>query len=108
MKTICKIAFIGLLMISCAGWAQNKRDLPLKEEAAPTVSSIKEYTQIDRAKLPQAIQDALAKDYSEMTVAQAFKTPADSYKIVLVAQDQRSTKTVYAQADGTWIEEDDG
>ncbi|WGK66126.1 hypothetical protein [Croceiramulus getboli] len=108
MNRTSKIAFIGLLGVSTLGMAQVEKVENAEVDTAPTVTSLAEYSQIDRAKLPQAVKEAVADAYAEMTIAQAFKTPADSYKIVLVAQDQRSTKTVYATADGKWIKEDDG
>lgn len=80
---------------------QRAVDLSEKEDG--------EYAQIDRAELPQAVQDAAATDYEGMTIAQAFQGQDGTFKIVLVAEDQRSTKTVYADASGKWIvKEEDG
>ncbi len=68
-----------------------------------TVASINDFNPIDAKDLPQAVQDALKKNYADFIVKEAAVEEAEeggkTYKIVLVNQDNEES-TVYYNENG--------
>ncbi len=61
------------------------------------------YTAVEVSELPAAITDALAKDHPNATISQAFVNEESNYKLE-VAQEDGTAVTLYADAEGNWIE----
>lgn len=61
-----------------------------------TVSMVNEYKPIEASKLPQAVQDAIKKDYAEFTIKNAaFDETAKTYKVVLTGKDGKDVTVVF-------------
>lgn len=53
-----------------------------------TVAMVNEYKPIEAAKLPQAVQDAIKKNYAESTIKEAsVDEAAKTYKVILTGKD---------------------
>ncbi len=62
-----------------------------------------EFTAVEVSELPAAITEALAKDHPNATITQAFVNAESNYKLE-VAQEDGTAVTLYADAEGNWIE----
>ncbi len=61
-----------------------------------TVSMVNEYKPIEASKLPQAVQDAIKKDYAEFTIKNAaVDETAKTYKVVLTGKDGKDVTVVF-------------
>lgn len=70
-------------------------------EIVNTVAIDKEYKEISVDQVPQAVKDAVAKDYAGATIAKAYVNTSKEYKLELTAGGE--SKTVFADATGNWI-----
>lgn len=61
------------------------------------------FQRIDVSQLPKEIVDAVQRDYSGATIAEAYVNELSIYKLVLVSGPDK--KTFYADAQGNWIDE---
>lgn len=61
------------------------------------------FQRIDVSQLPKAIVDAVQRDFSGATIAEAYVNELNIYKLVLVSGLDK--KTFYADAQGNWIDE---
>lgn len=62
-----------------------------------------DFEEISVSDLPQAVTTAVANDYPTAKVNKAYKNDKDQYKLDLSLEDG-TTGTVYADAEGNWIE----
>lgn len=62
-----------------------------------------DFEEISVSDLPEAVSSAVAKDYPTAKVDKAYKNDQDQYKLDLSLEDG-TTGTVYADAEGNWIE----
>ncbi|QTE22383.1 hypothetical protein [Polaribacter cellanae] len=70
-----------------------------------TVSVVKDFKEVALDKLPKAVSDAIAKDYSSSTISKAYVNDSEQYKIELKTAEVEST--VYIDKDGNWLKEAD-
>ena len=63
-----------------------------------------EYKEIKVDSLPQAVKDALAKDFATATLNKAYINNKEEYKLEITSDEVAST--VYADKDGNWIEKE--
>lgn len=61
-----------------------------------------EFKEIKAEKLPQAVKDALAKDFQTATLNKAYVNDKQEYKLEITLDGAAST--VYADKEGNWIE----
>lgn len=61
-----------------------------------------EYKEIKVEELPQAVKDALARDFQTATLNKAYVNDEQEYKLDITVDGAAST--LYADADGNWIE----
>ena len=93
-----KVAFILVCTLGIFG--------TMMAESVYTTSSAIIYTQdgfekISVSDLPNAVKEAVAKDFSEATVSEAFVNENKQYKLVLTMGEE--SKTVYANEKGEWL-----
>lgn len=63
-----------------------------------TVNVVNEFKPIDVKDLPQAVQDAIIKDYAEWTLKTAYVEETDgvkTYKVVLADQEENTATLIY-------------
>lgn len=61
-----------------------------------------EYKKIDVGQLPRAVKSAVMQDFEGAKISEAYVGQDKTYKLVLDASGQK--KTVYADANGKWID----
>lgn len=91
-----KKLFLAVALVMGAGtsfaFAENENT------GTEVVAQVNEYKTIDVKELPQAVQDALKKDYAEATVKEAFVEETEAgktYKVVLTDQAGNEVTMVY-------------
>lgn len=62
----------------------------------------KEYVKIEASELPEAVTTAIATDFEDATLTEAFKAEDNTYKLVL-AMPTGEQGIVYADENGNWI-----
>ncbi|MFP2995672.1 hypothetical protein ABN763_07160 [Spongiivirga sp. MCCC 1A20706] len=76
-------------------------------ETAVVTSATQDFVEIAVDNLPQAVKDAAAKDYAEHTISKAYAT-ADALTFKLELADKAGeTSTVYCDAEGNWIKQEE-
>lgn len=90
------LSFVGLTAIA------NVEPTELKMDET-TVVVAQDFEEISVSDLPEAVSSAVAKDYPTAKVDKAYKNDQDQYKLDLSLEDG-TTGTVYADAEGNWIE----
>ncbi|GAA4273482.1 hypothetical protein U6A24_19075 [Aquimarina gracilis] len=65
-----------------------------------------EYTEINTVDLPLALQEAAARDFTKLRIAEAYISKDYTYKVFLRDHND-NTKIVFASANGEWIEPND-
>lgn len=63
-----------------------------------------DFKEIKAETLPQAVKDALAKDFQTATLNKAYVNDKQEYKLEITLDGAAST--VYADKDGNWIEKE--
>jgi len=63
-----------------------------------------DFKEIKAETLPQAVKDALAKDFQSATLNKAYVNDKQEYKLEITLDGAAST--VYADKDGNWIEKE--
>lgn len=62
-----------------------------------------DFTEIKLTELPEAITDAVIKDYPDVTLNKAFINGEQKYKLEVTQEDGTSLE-LYSDANGNWIE----
>lgn len=69
-----------------------------------TTTNSENYTEVQTSELPQAINDAVIKDFTGATISKAYVNEKKEYKLLLQTQATDEAQTVYANEKGEWIE----
>ncbi|MEH6763608.1 MAG: hypothetical protein V7655_03825 [Aequorivita antarctica] len=87
--------------------AQVETRIEAAQDAETTIvaAPVQDYKEVKASEVPQAVQDAVAKDFSGATISKAFVNANGEYKIQLATADKKAA-TVYANAKGEWIKND--
>ncbi|NAY93333.1 hypothetical protein GTQ34_15590 [Muricauda sp. JGD-17] len=78
-------------------------DSPELEIDVATVIVAQDFEEISVSDLPTAVTSAVAENYPTAKIDKAYKNETDQYKLELSLEDGTSG-TVYADAEGNWIE----
>ena len=98
-----KLLFAAVLSLgSLTAFAQDAE--ATDQVAATEAVAQEEYTAIETSEVPQAVTDALAKNYPTATLDKAFKNEEEHYKLEVSLEDGTSG-TLFADKEGNWIEE---
>ncbi len=71
-------------------------------ETAEVAVPVQDYKEVKATEVPQAVKDAVAKDFSGATISKAAVNAKGEYKIELTTADA-GKETVYANTKGEWI-----
>ena len=63
-----------------------------------------EFTEVAVDQLPEAVTDAVKKDFSNATINKAYSNENGQYKLEITVED--AAGTVYIDKDGKWLEAD--
>ena len=104
MKTLF---LFGALTIG--GFAVNAQDALLSQngvrhnQVSDIVVIAGEFTEISVSEIPQAVTDAISKNFPTATLDKAYANEEKQYKLVLSLNDG-TQGTVYADEDGNWLD----
>jgi uncharacterized membrane protein len=73
----------------------------LSKELITAISVTEEYKEIAIDQVPEAVKKAVEKDYTGATIKKAYINEKNEYKLELTIGDE--VKTVYANAEGYWL-----
>ncbi|WP_431125174.1 hypothetical protein [Flagellimonas flava] len=92
-------------VLSFVGLSAFAQDVAINEVESVTteIALTQDFQEIDVADLPAAVITAVKKDYPTATINKAYKNESNQFKLELSLKDGASG-TVYADADGNWIE----
>ncbi|MBT8295441.1 MAG: hypothetical protein KJO51_03415 [Gramella sp.] len=78
---------------------ETKMELEVQQE---------EYTSVEVAALPQAVQDAIITDYNDAITSEAWVKTTDDTMVYKIKLDVKGEiQKVYIDQDGNWLEEED-
>ncbi|MCD8269286.1 MAG: hypothetical protein LUD46_13100 [Parabacteroides sp.] len=84
-------------VVACVAFAsQNAQALTVNTSVENVAQD--EYTKVELEDVPQAVKDAVAKDYEGSSIKEAFVAGADAakkYKVVIVTEDQMEQTLLY-------------
>jgi len=104
MKTLF---LLGAMTIG--GFAMNAQDALLAEngiqhnQANEMLVVADDFKEISVSEVPQAVSDAVAKNFPTASLDKAYTNEEKQYKLVLSLEDG-TEGTVYADEDGNWID----
>ncbi len=90
------LSFIGLTAFAQEETAELQTDNTITK-------TVQDFEEISVSDLPAAVVAAVKKDYPTATIDKAYKNKSNQFKLELSLKDGASG-TVYADADGNWIE----
>lgn len=104
MKTLF---LLGAMTIG--GFAMNAQDALLAEngiqhnQVNEMLEVADDFKEISVSEVPQAVSDAVAKNFPTASLDKAYTNEEKQYKLVLSLEDG-TQGTVYADEDGNWID----
>ena len=99
MKSLIYVAALSLVGMTAIA-NQETPELNTNDNLIIVADDFKE---IKVSELPEAVATAVNEDYAGATVSKAYKNDKDQYKLELAMEDG-TAGTVYADAEGNWIE----
>jgi len=93
---------VALAFGSLTVFAQDANE-PQVNNATEVVAAQDEFSAIEISELPEAVVAAVVKSYPSATISKAYVNEAKQYKLEVSLEDG-TTGTLYADADGNWIE----
>ena len=103
MNTMKKLFFTAVLAFgSLTVFAQDFSKAQV-DNATEVVSAQDDFSAIEIAELPEAVAAAVAKSYPTASVNKAYVNEAKQYKLEVSLEDG-TAGTLYADAEGNWIE----
>lgn len=105
MKNWSLFTVFALTLFAFSAKAQEKTTTEQMDPTTQTMAMDEEYTEIDKSTLPQPIKDAIMNDMDGMMVSKVWMAKDETFKIEVASQqDTAQKKTVYADAEGNWID----
>ncbi len=104
MKTLFLLGAMTL-----GGFAVNAQEALLSQNGVrhnqvnEIMSVSSEFSEISISEIPQAVADAISKNFPTATLDKAYVNEEKQYKLVLSLEDG-TQGTVYADEDGNWLD----
>ncbi len=103
MKTNSKLFLVAAMAFGTMTAFAQDGETAVQDPTTEAVAPQDGFNEITSDKLPQAVTDALAKDYPEATISKAYMNEESQYKLEVALKDG-SNAELYADADGNWID----
>ncbi len=101
MKNSNLLAVAAIAIFSAQISATNLISSPLISQI--TIEVVEgDFVEVDQTKLPEAIKNAVSKDYAGSIITKAFVNKDGIYKLVISHNEKEST--VFANTAGEWVE----
>ena len=91
------------IAILASGVSTFAMPTPVTPETSINIVMNDEFTEVAVDKLPEAVVNAVKKDFATATISKAYVNTSGQYKLELTADE--ASKTVYADKEGNWLEE---
>ncbi|MEM9078414.1 MAG: hypothetical protein AAGC43_15325 [Bacteroidota bacterium] len=91
------LSFVGFMATA------QEATTDVQNEETTIVTDVQDFEEISVSDLPEAVAAAVANDYPTASINKAYKNASNQYKLELSLTDG-SSGTVYADAEGNWIE----
>lgn len=103
-----KLMLVAVMVLSTmTAFAQEAEvateEVAVEEVAEAAAPSQEDFAEVAVAELPEAVSEAVVKNYPTATINKAYVNEAAQYKLEVSLEDGTSG-TLYADADGNWIE----
>lgn len=98
---ITSVILLGTLTITNA---QSSETTATSKDASTTLRAVvqDDFKEVKVSELPQAVQEAVAKDFKGATVSKAYKNAKGEFKLVVSTADG-AKRTLLANSKGEWI-----
>jgi len=80
-----------------------QEEVNVEAEATEVVAAQDDFSEVAVTELPEAVTEAVAKNYPTATIKNAYVNEAQQYKLEVFLEDG-TAGTLYADAEGNWIE----
>lgn len=97
-----KLVLVVLAFGSLTAFAQDA-ETAVEEVSTEAIAAQDNFSEVAVAELPEAVTAATAKNYPTATIDKAYTNEAQQFKLEVSLEDGTSG-TLYADADGNWIE----
>ncbi len=98
-----KLFIVPAIALGLMFQAQSVQAQAAQDHDIAAVTLQEEYIELATENLPQAVLDAVAKDFKGATISKAAaKEDASAFKLELTKEDGEAME-VYCDADGNWI-----
>lgn len=98
-----KLFFVVALAFGSLTVFAQDADQAQVDNATEVVAAQDDFSAIEISELPEAVAAAVAKSYPTATISKAYTNEANQYKLEVALEDG-TAGTLYADADGNWIE----
>lgn len=98
-----KLFFVVALAFGSLTVFAQDADQAQVDNATEVVAAQDDFSAIEISELPEAVAAAVAKSYPTATISKAYVNEAKQYKLEVALEDG-TAGTLYADADGNWIE----
>ncbi|NNF19995.1 MAG: hypothetical protein HKN61_09465 [Flavobacteriaceae bacterium] len=100
-----KLMFAAVLSLgSLTAFAQQDTQSVQGEGTEVVATAQDNYSEIAVEEVPQAVSDAVEKNYPTATIDKAYKNEENQFKLEVSLQDG-TTGTLYADEQGNWLEQ---
>ncbi len=103
MKTKNNLFLVAALALGTMTAFAQEGETTVQDPTTETVATQDGFNEIAADKIPQAVSDALAKDYPNATISKAYMNEESQYKLEVALKDGSSAE-LYADAEGNWID----
>ncbi|MCL7764989.1 hypothetical protein MPF19_16320 [Polaribacter sp. Z014] len=102
MKKLILTVTVALLTSGVSVFAANNINTNNADEIVVVVTN-DDFKEITAKELPEAVSNAIVKDYTEATITKVYVNTSEQYKIILTANGTENV--VYADKEGNWLKE---
>lgn len=103
LKIMKKLMLVALMAFGTMTAFAQEAEAVVEEVANEVVASQDDFTETDVTELPAEVTAAVAKNYPTASIDKAYVNEAKQYKLEVSLEDGTSG-TLYADAEGNWIE----
>jgi hypothetical protein len=103
LKIMKKVMLVAVMCLGTMTAFAQEEEATAEAVATEVEATQDEFAEVAVAELPEAVTAAVAKNYPTATIGKAYVNEAAQYKLEVSLEDGTSG-TLYADAEGNWIE----
>lgn len=98
-----KLMLVAVMAFGSMTAFAQEAEASIEEVATEEVATQDDFSEVAVTELPEAVSAAVSKNYPTATINKAYVNEAAQYKLEVSLEDGTSG-TLYADAEGNWIE----